>query len=385
MNILSELMAEFNTRYGRAPRVFSAPGRVNLIGEHTDYNDGFVLPMAIDRRTYIAAAARDDHRVRCASTSFPEAVEFIIDPHLAPADDWANHVRGLAAELSREHYHLTGADLLIASEVPLGAGLSSSAALEVAVGYALLSVAGEMIDLEELAEAAQRAEQEYTGTRCGIMDQYISCFGVAGHALLIDCRSLEYRAAPLAFGDARVVVCDTMVRHNLATSEYNARRAECEIGVKVLTSQRSEITALRDVSMDELEAARDLLPEKVYRRCRHVIGENERTTMAAAALDRGEVEKFGELMNASHASLRDDYEVSCPELDLLVEIARECEGVYGARMTGGGFGGSTVNLVAAGRIEEFSERIIERYHTESQLTAKIHICHAEDGVREESS
>jgi galactokinase len=385
MNTLSRLKAEFKTRFGRAPRLFSAPGRVNLIGEHTDYNEGFVLPMAIDRRTYIAAAARDDNRVRCVSTSFPHKVEFIIDPHLAPADDWANHVRGLAAELSREQYHLTGADLLIASEVPLGAGLSSSAALEVAVGYALLSVAGELIDLEELAEAAQRAEHEYTGTLCGIMDQYIACFGVAGHALLIDCRSLEYRAAPLAFGDARVVVCDTMVRHNLATSEYNARRAECELGVKLLTSQRSEITALRDVSMDELEAARDLLPERVYRRCRHVISENERTKMAAAALDRGEVKEFGELMYASHASLRDDYEVSCRELDLLAEIAHECAGVYGARMTGGGFGGSTVNLVAAGQIEEFSEKIIERYQAECGLTAKIRVCRADDGVREESS
>lgn len=383
MTNLTELRAEFTARYGSAPRIFSAPGRVNLIGEHTDYNDGYVLPMAIDRRTYVAAAPRDVARVRAVSTAFLGMVEFGIDPHLTRVDDWANLLRGMTAYLSREQYRISGADLLITSDVPVGAGLSSSAALEIAAGYALLAVAGEMIDLEELAEMAQMAEQEYAGTRCGIMDQYIACFGVADHALLIDCRSLEYRAVPVEMEKSRVVVCDTMVRHNLATSEYNARRAECELGVKLLASQRPEITALRDVTMEELEAARHLLPEKVYRRCRHVIGENERTVEAAGALEQRDLERFGELMYASHESLRDDYEVSCRELDLLVEIARGCEGVYGARMTGGGFGGSTVNLVAVERVEEVSRVLRDRYRAECGIEPEVRLCVAGGGVGEE--
>ncbi|MBX3278391.1 MAG: galactokinase [Acidobacteria bacterium] len=379
----AELSAEFEARFGRRPRIFSAPGRVNLIGEHTDYNDGLVLPMAIDRRTYVCAAPREDNRIRAVSKAYPHAVEFEIDAHLPVIDDWGSLVRGVAAHFLREGRRITGADLLIASEVPVGAGLSSSAAFGIGVGYALLSVAGEMIDPVDLAETIQRAEQEYRGARCGIMDQYISCFGIAGHALLIDCRSLEYRAVPIPADRTRIVVCDTMVRHNLALGEYNARRAECEFGVELLASQRSEIASLRDATMSDLDAAQTLLPEHVYRRCRHVIAENERTDTAARALEAGNLEIFGQLMYESHASLRDDYEVSCRELDLLVEAARVCNGVYGARMTGGGFGGSVVAMVETAKVDAFSDYLRSRYTVECGVEPEIRVCSADGGVRGE--
>lgn len=379
----AELSAEFEARFGCEPRLFSAPGRVNLIGEHTDYNDGLVLPMAIDRRTYVCAAPRRDNRIRAVSAAFLGTVEFSVDAHLPVVDDWGSLVRGAVAHFCREGRRITGADLLIASEVPVGAGLSSSAAFGIGVGYALLSVAGEMIDLVDLAETIQRAEQEYRRARCGIMDQYISCFGVPGHALLIDCRSLEYRTVPLALDRTRIVVCDTMVRHNLALGEYNARRAECEFGVELLASQRSEIASLRDATMSDLDAARELLPEHVYRRCRHVIAENQRTEMAARALEAGNLELFGQLMYESHASLKDDYEVSCRELDLLVEAARECNGVYGARMTGGGFGGSVVAMVEIKKVEAVADHLRRRYTVECGVEPEIRVCAAGGGVREE--
>jgi galactokinase len=378
-----ELIAKFEARFGREPRIFSAPGRVNLIGEHTDYNDGFVLPMAIDRRTYVCAAPRDDDRICAVSTAFPGAIEFAIDAHTPAGDDWGSLVRGAAAHLCREEYRIAGADLLIASEVPVGAGLSSSAAFGVGVGYAILSVAGEGIDLVDLAELVQRAEQEYRGARCGIMDQYISCLGVPGHALLIDCRSLEYRAVPLPIDRMRVVVCDTKVRHNHALGEYNARRAECELGVKLLASQRSEITSLRDATMSDLDVSRALLPDHIYRRCRHVIAENERTETAARALEDGDLQTFGQLMYESHASLRDDYEVSCHELDLLVEAARDCAGVFGARMTGGGFGGSVVAMVETAKVDAFTDHLRSRYTVECGVEPEIRVCSADGGVREE--
>lgn len=382
---------KFAALTGRTGRVFSAPGRVNLIGEHTDYNDGFVLPMALGQRTWVAAAPRDDGRVRCWSTSYvdqqldPVEIVFTIDDQLRPVADWANHIRGMVACLRREEYRIGGADLLIVSDLPIGAGLSSSAALEVVVGYALLSMAGEPIDLVDLALAAQRAEQEFAGTRCGIMDQYVACLGVEKHALLIDCRSLEYRAVPFDLAEARVVICNSMVRHELATGEYNVRRAECEEGVRRLAAHLPGIVALRDVEPEDFDLYAGTLPPVVQRRCNHVITEIARTVAAVHALERGDLAGFGELMYASHHSLRVDYEVSCPELDLLVEIAAECPGVYGSRMTGGGFGGSTVSLVASNQLEPFLSTIRDRYRERTGVTPDCYVCEASGGVREEST
>ncbi len=385
---LSGLREQFRQLYGGEPRIFSAPGRVNLIGEHTDYNDGFVLPMAIDRRTYVAAAPRNDGIVRCASEEFAGQIEFELNPDLKPGKDWANHVRGVATCLLRDEVALRGADLLIASEVPPGSGLSSSAALEVSAGFAMLKISNQSVDspngLIALALAAQRAEHEFAGTRSGIMDQYIAALGIAGHALLLDCRSLEYEAVPIDLSDVRIVVCNSMVKHDLAASEYNTRRAECEEAVRRLATYLPGILALRDVEIEEFDVWADALPDVIRRRANHVLTENARTLAVVESLKKGDPVQFGKLMYASHESLRDDYEVSCRELDWLVEIARQCAGVYGARMTGGGFGGCTVNLVVAGQVESFISSITEAYQSKTGLIAQCYVCQASDGAREEN-
>ncbi len=384
MSNSASIKTAFRERFNADPRVFSAPGRVNLIGEHTDYNEGFVLPMAIDRRTFVAATARTDGWITCYSTALESEVAFEIAPDMLPADDWGNHIRGVAAMLVRERFATGGgANLMIASDVPLGAGLGSSAALEIAVAYALLSLSGQVIDLNDTAELALRAEHEFVGTQCGIMDQYIACFGIEGHALLIDCHSLDYRAVPTGDGDPEFVICDTRVRHHLASSEYNTRRSECETGVRRLASRRSEIATLRDVTIEELEESKDLLPEHIYRRCRHVITENKRTTEAATALADGDFARFGHLMQESHESLRHDYEVSCRELDLCVEIASQTKGVLGARMTGGGFGGCTINLVARAQVDEFESRVTQGCREQWGVEPVVYRCHASRGVTEE--
>jgi len=383
MLTIDELRARFFELYGREPRVFSAPGRVNLIGEHTDYNDGFVLPMAIDRRTFVAAAQRDDKTITAASTNEAGRIEFEIGGEYSSGHDWGRLVYGLAECLRREEFDLRGADLLIASDVPIGAGLSSSAALEISTGFALLSVSDQLLDLVDLALTAQRAEQEFAGTRCGIMDQYIACLGIEGHALMIDCRSLEYRAAPIDLDNARIVVCNSMVKHDLAAGEYNRRRAECEEGVRRLAGYLPGIQALRDVEIDDFDLYADSLPQTIRRRCNHVVTENARTVAAVDALGRGDLAQFGELMYASHESLRQDYEVSCRELDLLVAIAARCDGVFGARMTGGGFGGCTVNLVASDSVDRFLATICQEYEKETGILPDRYVCQASAGARVE--
>lgn len=382
-SITTQLCSQFKTLFVAEPRVFSAPGRVNLIGEHTDYNDGFVLPMAIDRRTYVAAAPRQDQRVRCASTGFDGLVEFDLSESLKPSGDWANHVRGMAACLLSDEFPLRGTDLLISSEVPFGAGLSSSAALEIAVGLALLKISGQPVDPVDLAMAAQRAEQEFAGTQCGIMDQYIACLGIEGHALLVDCRSLEYEAVPIDLSSTRIVICNSMVKHDLAAGEYNTRRAECEEAVRRLAAHLPGIQSLRDVESEEFDLWAGALPEVIRRRANHVITENSRTLAAVEVLRQSDFTQFGKLMYASHESLRDDYEVSCRELDLLVELAKGCAGVFGARMTGGGFGGCTVNLVTGDQVENFISMTTQAYERETGLKMEYYVCRASGGAREE--
>jgi galactokinase len=386
MLTVDAIRAQFIELYDSQPRVFSAPGRVNLIGEHTDYNDGFVLPMAIDRRTFAAAAPRNDRRVRAASTNEGGRIEFEIGAGHSSGRDWANwgaYVYGMAECLRREEFDLRGADLLIASDVPIGAGLSSSAALEISTGFALLGVSGQTAGPVDLALVGQRAEREFAGTECGVMDQYIACLGIEGHALLIDCRSLEYRAAPVDLERAMVVICDSRVKHNLAAGEYNRRRAECEDGVRRLAKYLPDIQALRDIEIDDFDLYAGALPETIRRRCNHVITENARTLAAVESLERGDLVQFGKLMYASHESLRRDYEVSCRELDLLVAIASRCDGVYGARMTGGGFGGCTVNLVAPDSVDEFITAVSREYEKETAMRPNLHICQPSAGAREE--
>ena len=351
-------------------RMFRAPGRVNLIGEHTDYNDGFVLPAAIGFSTWVSCAPRTDRTVSVFAENFSEQVEFDLDeqdPHAR--GHWSDYVRGVAITLERAGHGLSGAELRIRGEVPIGSGLSSSASLEVVSGYALLRNSGLNVDGKNLAKVCQQAENDFVGIRCGIMDQFVSCLGQAGKALLIDCRSLEYKLLPLP--DALIAVCNTMVKHSLATSEYNARRLECEAAVRHFAQSRPNVRALRDVTEADLKLYGADLSEVIYRRTRHVITENARVLLAGAALEKGDLEAFGQLMNGSHRSLRDDYEVSCKELDLMVELAQAIPGVYGARMTGGGFGGSTVNLIAAERIDEFKETVTRGYKDATGFTPRL--------------
>jgi galactokinase len=320
---------------------------VNLIGEHTDYNDGFALPMAIDRRTVVAAARRVDRKVRVASKGIGESLEFDLDrPTPKAKRSWLDYIEGTARCIETRNVKLAGADLFIESDVPAGAGLSSSAALEMSIALAMTSLVDDKtLTRTDLALAGQAAEHAYVGTMCGVMDQFIAALGETDHALLIDCRTLEAKPVPLTLGGAVLLICDTGVKHELASSEYNLRRAECQRGVELLRHVLPDVRALRDVSLSQFEEHGEKLADPVRKRCRHVVTENARTLAAVRALAERNLGELGRLMVLSHLSLREDYEVTCPELDLCVEVATAQPGVYGARMTGGGFGGCTVNLV----------------------------------------
>ena len=363
-------------------RIFRAPGRVNLIGEHTDYNDGFVMPVALDFFTWATVSPLENRRLQIFSENYNDELEVDLDDrNIAPCRRWSDYPIGVAVMLERAGYRLRGARLRIRGEVPIGSGLSSSAAVEVATACALVANSGLHIDSRELARLCQRAENEFVGARVGIMDQFISLFGQAQTALLLDCRSLEFRLLPLP-DNVRLIICNTMVKHALASSAYNERRAQCEAGVKYLAQFYPNVTALRDVTIEQLEQHRSGLSEVVYRRCRHVITENARVLAAGEALEQVDLKGFGELMAESHASLRNDYEVSSEELDLMVELAQKIDGVYGARMTGGGFGGCTVNLVRNEKVKEFRARVAEGYERVTQIRPEIYITTAANGAEE---
>lgn len=378
--VVHKLSALFAELHGSSPAIYRAPGRVNLIGEHTDYNDGFVMPVALDLYTYVAVSPRADRRLRVYSENLREMCDLDLDL-IRPgrSGHWSDYVRGVAGVLESSGYRLRGADLAIMSEVPLGSGLSSSAALEVSTAWALLSNSQLGIDRTTVAHMCQKAEHLYAETMCGIMDQFISCHGRAGHALMLDCRSLEFQLLPVP-GHLRLMVCNTMVKHEHASGGYNTRRRECEEGLHGLAQVLPGIRALRDVTRDELEKHRECLSPVIYKRVRHVVTENDRVKEAASALETGDIAKLGKLMADSHQSLRDDYEVSTSELDLMVELANGQEGVYGARMTGGGFGGCTINLVDAAHAEEVQQRLQRNYEAKTGLKPTILICEASDGA-----
>ena len=374
------LTDEFQRSYHTRPAIFRAPGRVNLIGEHTDYNDGFVMPVAIGFYTWIAASPRPDRMLRVRSEEFRETVDLPLDSLGGPPrKHWSDFVRGVAAVFEDKGVALSGASLIIQGQVPMGAGLSSSASLEVATGLALLGTAHKQVPPLDLVKMCQRAEHEYVGTRCGIMDQFIAVFASSGHALMIDCRSLESESLCIP-DDARLVICNSMVKHELASGEYNRRREECEAGVKILRRSSPAVHALRDVTFEDLARHTTELTDVVYRRCRHVISENQRVLDAAEALRAGDLGRFGEPMYESHRSLQQDYEVSSKELDLLVDIAAGCAGVYGSRMTGGGFGGCTITLVRSHSVEGFGEKITREYREKTGITPDLYICSAAQGA-----
>jgi galactokinase len=373
----------FREVYGISPRgVFRAPGRVNLIGEHTDYNDGFVMPAAIGFYSHAAIGERVDETLSVYSEQFQETVEFSPGQLAGPPHKhWSDYVRGVAAVLQEEGYPWKGAKLVIDGQVPIGAGLSSSAAIEVATAFALTSLGGLTIPLLEVARLCQRAENTYTGARCGIMDQFVSCFGRQDHALMLDCRSLEATYLQLP-PNVRLVICNTMVRHELAGGEYNERRASCERVVETIGKFRPEVRALRDLTLEDLEHYRNQISSVDFRRCRHVITENDRVEEAKATIEGADLARFGELMYLSHDSLDRDYEVTCGELNIMVNLARELEGVYGARMTGGGFGGCTINLVESKMVPEFQATVAREYEKLTGLSPQIFVSAAAAGASE---
>lgn len=376
------LAARFKSRFADSPQVYRAPGRVNLIGDHTDYNDGFVLPAAIGVSCWVAISRRTDSEWAIFSENMQETVT-AGQKSLSPGSshEWSDYPLGVVQQLQSSGYRFGGANIYISSDVPMGAGLSSSAAVQVSTAYALLGLFGYEIDPTRVAKICQKAENDFVGTKCGIMDQFVSCHGRAGHALLLDCRSLEYRLICVP-ERTRLVICNTMVKRELGSSEsqYNVRRAECDEGVRRLGEILPHVRALRDVTLVDLDKQRDRLTSKIYKRCRHVLTENDRVTAMASALEQDDLKATRNLMAESHRSLREDYEVSCPELDLMVRLAEAQKGVHGARMTGAGFGGCTVNLVDADSVSEFQSRVAAGYLAETGRRPEIYVCEASDGA-----
>ena len=361
-------------------RVVHAPGRVNLIGEHTDYNDGFVLPAAIDRGITIALVPTTDRRVELTLDDTGETDGFELDAIGDRRGAWIDYVAGTAWALQEAGAPLVGFRGLLASDLPTGAGLSSSAALELVAAWALSGGSAPALQPMHLAQTAQRAENAYVGVNSGLMDQFAVTFGRADHALLLDCRSLEHRPVPLPAGTT-IVICHSGSPRKLAASEYNTRRAECERAVATLREIDPAVRALRDVTPELLEANRDRLDDVAYRRARHVATENARVLAVIDALEAGDLDAVGEAMGASHRSLREDYEVSSPALDALVEIAGAVEGVIGARLTGAGFGGCTVNLVRDEAVAAVRDAVFAEYPGRTGLTPRVFEVRAADGAR----
>jgi len=375
-----QLKQKFEQEFGVSPKVFGAPGRVNLIGEHTDYNDGFVLPCAVGFTTQVAIAPRPDRKLVLVSEGFPDRFEFDLGSlPQTRLGAWCDYALGVAVVLRQEGALASGASVLVRGRVPIGAGLSSSAAVEVASALAFMSLNGAAFPMPQVAKMCQRAENTFVGARVGIMDQFVCCMGKAGHALLLDCRSLEFKLVPIP-AHVRLVICNTMVKHEHAGGEYNRRREECEEGVRRLSQWYPGIRMLRDVSAAQLEEHAADLPETIYKRCSHVIHENQRVLDGGRELSSGDLHRFGELMRASHRSLRDLYAVSCEELDLMVDLAEGLPGFYGGRMTGGGFGGCTVNLVNAEQAQTFGDEVGRRYLAKTGIKPDIYICSAANGA-----
>jgi galactokinase len=367
-------------RFGRVGQIFAAPARVNLIGEHTDYTGGFVMPMAIGFRTVAVVSAREDGRAVFYSANYDEEIGFeIASLKRTPAGRWSDYPAGVLWSLREEGVVAGGFNMSLTGDVPLGAGLSSSASVEVATAMALLSHARAELPLERVATLCRRAENEYVGAKSGIMDQFAVAGCVANRAMLLDCRSLRYELLPLP--DAvRVVICNSMVKHAVATGEYGDRSAEVEAGQAVLRRERPGVELLRDATLEDLEACRDLMSAASFKRCRHIITENRRVVEAREALLQGDVERFGALMVAAHVSVRDDFAASCEEVDVLVAIAMRQAECFGARITGGGFGGCTVNVVRADAAEKFVATLLQEYAANTGIDADCFVCAPSDGA-----
>lgn len=377
------LREAFRRRFGREPRLFRAPGRIEFIGNHTDYNEGFVFPVAIDREVMLAAAPREDDTVRLYSMQFhQESVFSLRNLGRDEAAPWSHYVRGVAWALQEAGYELCGLDALISGDVPIGGGLSSSAAIEVAAAVTWEGLSGFALEPTQRARLCQRAENEFVGVQCGIMDQFIACLGRKGHGLLLDCRTLEYEVVPLPLEGYALVVLDTGKPRELAASAYNERRATCEAAVAYFRRWKPAARALRDITLEDLERFGDGLGETARKRVRHVLEENQRVLAFAEAAKAGDVAELGRLMVASHASSRDLYEVSCFELDTMVELALSVEGVVGARMSGAGFGGAVIALAREEAIPALQAFLLREYPARTGLIPQVFVCHPDDGAGE---
>jgi galactokinase len=367
-------------RYHSEPEIYAAPGRVNLIGEHTDYAEGFVMPAAIDFATLAAISPRSDGQVVLFAENFGEERSFSADAlPTAATGHWSDYPLGVFAILAGEGYAIQPLSLSLWGDVPLGSGLSSSASVEVATATAVLGLLGVTIPGPRLARLCQRSENEFVGANCGIMDQFISANGKADHALLLDCRDLSYRLAPIP-DDVALVIANTMVKHSVAGAGYTSRRASVEEACRILATHRPEIKFLRDATVEDLEKwGHEISPEDL-KRARHVITENDRTVAAATALNAGDLKTLGRLMHEAHISYSQDFEASCVEADTMVALAQDLPGLIGARLTGGGFGGCTINLVDKEQAHQFAQNLGERYAKTTGITPEIHICHASDGA-----
>jgi galactokinase len=372
----------FQKNFSASPLLVRSPGRVNLIGEHTDYNQGFVLPAAIDKSIYLAAAKNQTSHCRIHSLDMDSSIDIPLGSITRRDKSWGNYLLGMVVQLQQAGYSLSGFDCVFSGDIPIGAGLSSSAAIEAGLGYALNELFQLHIEKLDLVRIAQKAENDFVGVQCGIMDQFINIFGVKDKVLKIDCRSLDYSYYPFAFKDVQIVLFDTGVSHSLASTEYNQRRRECEAGVDFFQNvhPEMEIRSLRDVSPKLLQEHRNDMDPVVYRRCRYVVDENIRLEAACRDLENKNLTAFGRKMFQTHIGLRDDYQVSCDELDFLVEFAENQPKILGARMMGGGFGGCTINLCQGEYSKDLESRIKSEYKNKFTRELKIYKTHIQSGT-----
>lgn len=378
--MIQKLQQAFRERYNKEATIIGAPGRVNLIGEHTDYNYGFVLPGAVDKKIYVAIAPNGTNTVNVFANQFNESYSFSLDV-TEPHKGWMNYLLGVSYHIQQRGKKIEGVDLLIDGDIPVGAGMSSSAALCSAYGFALNELFQLGLSRMDLAFIGQKTEHTFVGLQCGIMDQFASLHGKKGHVMKLDCRSLEYEYIPFDFPDYKIVLVNSMVSHTLASSEYNVRRQQCEEGIAILKKHYPDITSLRDVEAVELLAHKNELPPIVYDRCEYVVYEKIRVLASCDALKKNDLATFGKLMFATHEGLSKKYSVSCTELDFLVECAQHITGVAGARMMGGGFGGCTINIVQADAVENFTQKIQAAFTNLFKKTPEVYVTQIEDGAK----
>jgi galactokinase len=371
---------QFFQHYKKKALVFAAPGRVNLIGEHTDYNEGFVLPGAVDKRIYVAIARNDDNVLNVYADQYGEQLSFSLQ-NIQPVKGWATYLLGIIFNLQQKESSISGIDVMIDGDVPLGAGMSSSAAVCSAFGFALNEIFELGLSRMELALLGQLTEHNFAGVQCGIMDEFASLHGKAGQVMKLDCRSLEYEYIPFDFPDHKIVLINTMVTHSLASTEYNVRRKQCEEGVAIFKKFYPEINSLRDVSIEQLDLHKKDLPEIVFKRCSFVVSENARVLQACGFLKKNDINSFGELMFVAHEGLSKLYEVSCAASDFLVDKAKKFDGVSGARQMGGGFGGCTINIVKSDAVNGFTEFIKNAYNKQFNKIPEVYITQIEDGAK----